>query len=60
MDDVPAPEAAQPATELRTPGRPEDPGASVGALAWPSPPPETVEHAVALLAATWTRARGAA
>lgn len=30
------------------------------APAWPSPPPRTVEHAVALLATTWTRARGAA
>ena len=27
---------------------------------WPSPPPQTVEHAVALLATTWSRARSAA
>lgn len=56
MDDVPTPEGTQDETatarasdEVRA--RPPD---------WPSPPPRTIEHAVALLAATWTRARGAA
>lgn len=65
MDDVPAPEATQPTAARATTRRPttERPGDAAGpdrTLAWPSPPPQTVEHAVALLAATWTRAEGAA
>ncbi len=50
MDDAPAQGHEPPADEPQ-PGRP---------LAWPSPPPQTVEHAVALLASAWTRTRGAA
>lgn len=56
MDDVPAPEGTQ--DEQATGPAPDE---SRGhPPAWPSPPPRTIEHAVALLAATWTRARGAA
>ena len=56
MDDAPAPETTHEApADARPERRTEDRSA-----AWPSPPPQTVEHAVALLASTWTRGTGAA
>lgn len=55
MDDAPEgtqdETATEPASETSSWGRPP---------AWPDPPPQTVEHAVALLATTWSRAGGAA
>lgn len=56
MDDTPAPEGTQ---DEPTTARAPD-AARGRSPAWPSPPPRTIEHAVALLAATWTRERGAA
>ena len=67
MDEASAPEATgttladeAPCDQAPQDPSPRDPSPRDRSPAWPSPPPQTVEHAVALLAATWTRTRGAA